>query len=1101
MNTSLNILNEKIEKYKDKFYKNQLLKGGLLTLSLIISAFICINFIEYFGRFDSLFRGVLLFTFLSLSLYTFVYLIGLPLIHFMKLGRRVSSTKAASDIGTFFPEIKDKLLNTLQLSQNRVANDALLLASIEQKSNNLKFYHFSDAISFKDNRKYLKFCLPPLVLLLFISAISPSFFESSERIINFRRKYIEEAPFSFNLLNKKLKAYKNEDFQLNLSLHGDVLPEEVFLVYNNRRFRMNPEEANTYSYSFNKLQQNLNFKFIASSFESKGYELSLLNRPQLLSFDITATYPPYLAKEAENLENVGNLIVPEGTLIHWLFNTQFTDSLSINLSSTIKNKNNTVQKTRKNNANQYIFDYKAIESSDYNIVMSNDQAYNNENIAYYINVIPDILPQIKLEQMTDTDLYNYIALGGAISDDYGISKFQLKYKQANDVHGSFKSVNINFSDNLLSQAFFHRFDLDQLGLKKGEKVNYYLELWDNDGVNGAKSVKTPIMTFGMPSSKEFDKQVDKQVQDTEDQMESLLLKSKRLKESLEDLDKNLKSKKKLDYQDNKRLEELLRMRDDMLKDLEDLQKQFDKMEDKQNRFDNQSLATQQKMEKLQELLSELMQQEQNKLFDELEQLMENKEEQKIQDKIDKIKQQGRNLDKDLNRALKLFKQMQLKQKIEQTAKELDELANKQDKLAKKTGDNKDIERNNTFKKEQEKLSTEFNETKEKLKDIEKLGKELRKDMDAQKEEQDKTSAEQKKATDQLAKNENSESKKSQKKAATTMRSMATKLNAQMQSAEMKQMNIDMEALRALLENLIKLSFDQESSMKTLKGLSRTDPRFVELSQQQLKLTDDAQVIEDSLYSLAQRVMQIDAFVTKEVTKMKNSMDQSIQYLKERELPRAAAQQQFSMTSINNLALLLSDTFKQMQEMMAMAMPGNGKNGRERNLPSPILSKQQQELNKRMKGLGQQGQTPSDVSKELARMANEQAKIRKQLQDMQQSLSGTNEGNKLGNELKKLQNEMDKSETDIVNKRINPELIKRQIQIETRLLEVEKAVKEQELDNKRKSKTALEFQRKSPPSLEKFQKEKEKQRELIRTTPASFTPFYKKETDSYFRRIK
>ncbi|MFT5883824.1 MAG: hypothetical protein ACI9IP_000271 [Arcticibacterium sp.] len=1101
MNTSLYILHKKIEEYKAKFYKNQLIKGGLLAVSLLISAFIFVNFIEYFGRFGSLFRGVLLFAFVGLALYTLVYLIGLPLIHFMKMGKRVSSNEAAADIGKFFPGIGDKLLNTLQLSQNTVSDDALLLASIEQKSSSLKFYHFSDAINFKDNRKYLKYCLPPLVILLFISAISPHFFESSERIINFRQAYVEDAPFSFNLLNEDLKAYRNEDFKLNLSLEGGALPEEVFLVYNDRRFRMNIENRNTYSYTFTKLQQNVDFNFLASGFESKGYELSLINRPEMLSFDIIATYPSYLGKEAESLENVGNLIVPEGTRIRWLFNTQFADSLFINLSSNIKGKNSSLFKASQNNVNQYSFTYQASESSDYNIVMSNNQAFNNESIAYYINVIPDLLPQIRLEQIKDTALYNYIALGGAISDDYGISKFTLKYKQKNNVADNFKSVDIDFSKNQLSQTFFHQFDLGQLGLEREDEIEYYLELWDNDGVNGAKSVKTSIMTFGMPSSKEFDEEVDKQVESTEDQMEKLLRESKELKKDLADLDKDLKSKKKLDFQDNKRLEELLKKRDEMLKDLKDLQKQFDRMQEKQNRFDKQSPETSQKMEKLQELLNQLMQEEENKLFDELEQMMENKEEQKIQDQIEKMKQQDRNLDKDLDRALKLFKQMQLKQKVEQTAKELEKLADKQEELGKKTEENKDIEKNKELKKEQEKLSKEFDEKKEKMKDIEKLSKELRKDMDAQKEEQEKTSEEQKKSEDQLEKNENSESGKSQKKAAKSMRSMAAKMSTQMQSAEMKQMDIDMEALRALLENLIKLSFDQETTMKNLKGISRTDPRFVELSQQQLKLTDDAQVIEDSLYSLAQRVMQIDAFVTKEVTKMKNSMDQSIQHLKERELPRAAAQQQFSMTSINNLALLLSDTFKQMQEMMAMAMPGSGKGNKQESMPSPGLGKQQQELNEKIKGLGQRGQKPSDFSKELAKMANEQAKIRKQLRDMQEALNGTEEGKILGEKLKKLQNEMDKSENEIVNKRINPELIKRQVQIETRLLEVEKAVKEQELDNKRKSKTAIGFQRESPPSLESFMKEKEKQLELIRTTPASFTPFYKQETDNYFRRIK
>ena len=1100
MNNSLSILHKKIEEYKNKIYKNQLLKGGLLTISLLVSSFIFVNFIEYFGRFGSLFRGILLFAFLGIALYTMVYLIGLPLIHFMKWGKRVSDDTAASDIGTFFPEIGDKLLNTLQLSENTTSEDALLLASIEQKSNKLKFYTFSDAINFKDNRKYLKYSLPPIVLLLFISAISPRFFVSSERIINFNQEYIEEAPFSFTVLNHNLKAYRNEDFKLKLSLEGEALPEEVFLVYNDRRFRMNSEAGDTYSYTFNKLQHNLDFNFLASGFESASYELSLISRPEMLFFDIVANYPSYLGKKPESLENVGNLIVPEGTKIRWLFNTQFTDSLSIFFNSSVGDKITSLQRANQNNTNQYSFSKKVSKSSDYKIVMSNNQAYNNESIAYYINVIPDLLPQIHLEQIKDTALYNYIALGGTISDDYGLSKFQLKYKSKNNESDDYTAVDVAFSDNQLSQTFFHQFDLAQLGLGREDEIEYFLELWDNDGVNGAKSVRTSIMTFGMPSSKEFDEEVEKQIENTEDQMEKLLRKSQELKKDLADLDKDLKSKKKLDFQDNKRLEELLKKRDEMLKDLKDLQKQFDKMQEKQNRFEKQSPETQKKMEKLQELLSQLMQEEENKLFDDLEEMMEKNEEQKIQEQIDKMKQQDRNLDKDLDRALKLFKQMQLKQKVEQTAKELEKLAQKQEDLAEKTEENKDVEKNKGLKKEQEKLTKEFEEKKEKMKDIEKLSKELRKDMDSQKEEQDKASEEQKKAEEQLDKNENSKSGKSQKKAAKSMRSMAAKMSAQMQSAEMKQMDIDMEALRALLENLIKLSFDQEAAMKKLKGLSRTDPRFVELSQQQLKLTDDAQVIEDSLYSLAQRVMQIDAFVTKEVTKMKNSMDQSIQYLKARELPRAASKQQFSMTSINNLALLLGDTFKQMQEMMAMSMPGSGKGGKQGNMPSPGLGKQQKELNERMQGLGQSGKNPSEISKELAKLANEQAKIRKQLKDMQESLNGTEAGKKLGDELNKLQNEMDNSENEIVNKRINPELIKRQLQIETRLLEVEKAVKEQELDTKRKSKTAVEFQRESPPSLETFMKEKEKQLELIRTTPASFTPFYKQETDNYFRRI-
>jgi hypothetical protein len=1095
MNYSIQILYHKIEEYKDKYYKNQLLKGGLIAISLLLSVFLFVNFIEYFGRFGTAFRGILLLFFLALSIYTAVFLIIKPLLHSFRVGERVSNSDAASDIGKYFPEIGDRLLNTLQLSTTSVVNNDLLLASIEQKSSKLKFFQFSDAINLKENRKYLKYSLPPLIIVLFISAISPNFFQSSERILNFRQEFKEAAPFEFNIINKDLEAYRNEDYKLTVELDGNALPEEVFLVYNDRRFKMNAEVENKYSYTFNKLQQNVNFSFLASGFESVHHTLSLLNRPELLSFDVVAQFPSYLGKPAEKLENVGNLIVPEGTTVRWIFKTQFADSVSIIFNPGLtKSVYNTIQ----NHTNGFSISKRISKSSDYKISMKNNQTIHNEKIDYYINVIPDLHPQIQLEQIRDTTLYNYIALGGNISDDYGISGLKLKYRRKSNKNNSFEELKINYNKGQLSQSFFYQLDLAPMKLNQEDEIEYYLEVWDNDGINGSKSSKTSLMTFGLPSSREFDNEVDKKIIDTENKMEELLKKSEALKKSLDKIDKDLKTKKELDFQDKNRLKELVQKREEMLKDLQDLKKQFNQMQEKQNRFQEQNPQTQDKMKQLEKLLQELMQDEENELFKQLEQMLEKNDENKIQEQIQKMKEQDRNLNKDIDRALKLFKNMQLKQKVEQLAKELEKLADKQEELARETESNKEAKKNEELAKEQEKLSKEFEEKKDKINDIEKLSKELRKEMDPQKEEQKEISEEQKNAEEELDKNENSKSSKSQKKASKSMRAMSEKMSSQMQSGEMKQMDLDMDALRAILENLVKLSFDQEKVMKNLKGLSNTDPRFVELSQQQLKLTDDARVIEDSLYSLAQKVMQIESFVTKEVTEMNNSMSQSIELLKERNLSRATAKQQFSMTSINNLALMLSDTFKQMQDMMAKS--GGGKGNKPGNMPMPGIGKQQQKLNERMKGLGKSGMNPSEMSKELAKLANEQARIRKQIEKMQESLNGTELGKKIGGDLQKLQKNMDEAENEIVNKRINPELIKRQLNIETRLLEAEKAIKEQELDTKRKSKTAIDIKRDNPPSLENFMREKEKQLELIRTTPPNFTPFYKRETDNYFRRI-
>ena len=276
-----------------------------------------------------------------------------------------------------------------------------------------------------------------------------------------------------------------------------------------------------------------------------------------------------------------------------------------------------------------------------------------------------------------------------------------------------------------------------------------------------------------------------------------------------------------------------------------------------------------------------------------------------------------------------------------------------------------------------------------------------------------------------------------------------------------------------------------------------------LGQQQLKLQDDAKVVEDSLYALANRVIQIQSFITRELNDMKSYMNESVGSIKDRRINVATSKQQFAMTSMNNLALMLSDVFRQMQQQMAMAMamPGKGKGKGKEKGKSP--GEMQQELSDQMQkmGDGKGGQGKQGNSEQIARMAAQQAMIRKMIQELMDSQKGTEMGQKFGNELKELMEKMDQSETDLVNKRIDPDLKKRNKEITTRLLESEKAMREQDEDDKRKGETAEQVIRRPPPAFEQYIKEKARQTELLRSIPPEFSPFYKREVDSYFRKYQ
>jgi hypothetical protein len=107
---------------------------------------------------------------------------------------------------------------------------------------------------------------------------------------------------------------------------------------------------------------------------------------------------------------------------------------------------------------------------------------------------------------------------------------------------------------------------------------------------------------------------------------------------------------------------------------------------------------------------------------------------------------------------------------------------------------------------------------------------------------------------------------------------------------------------------------------------------------------------------------------------------------------------------------------------------------------------------------------------------------------------------LSKELRELEQKMDKNETDLVNRRVNPDMQLRQKEIETRLLEAEKSMREQEQDDKRSSKSADDVTRPVPPALQKYITDKQQMLEQYKTVPPQLRPYYREMVENYFQII-
>lgn len=1131
---NINQLIQKLDAFIKKYYKNRLIKGGIYSASLLFAFFILFILVEYVSQFDILGRSVLFYTYISLALGVLIYYILIPLFNLYKIGNSISYEQAANIVGDHFGDVKDKLLNTLQLSQNseNIPPNQLQLinASIDQRINQLEPVQFNAAVDFSENKKYLKFLIIPFFIFGIIALWNVNIITSStDRLINHNKEIIVAAPFDFEVLNKKLEVIQQEDFELKVKVKGEYVPSTIYLTVNGTQQKLNKLNNTEFSYTFRNIQEDKNFKFNAEGFESKSYTITTIPNPSLMNFNITLDYPSYTQQQDKTVENIGDLIIPEGTKVKWNFNTKNTDHISLRFPDSL------IQLEPLNN-NDFHFYTPFFKNTSYTVITKNKYTIGKDSIAYYITTIKDQNPTIKLQETKDSINPFIRYFNGSIADDYGFSRLQFKYRIVGENKTSdYVNQNLAVSKSYNKEEYFHFFDFTTLTLEAGDKIEYYFQVWDNDAINGAKSSRTQTKIYNVPTKEELADKSDENKAKIKDDLNASLKEVEKLKKELKDIQKNLLEKENPDWQDKNRIQQFLENQQSLQNKLENIQQ-----ENKQNNFEQNQLSEQEqeildKQEQLNKLFDELMTDEMKKMYEELQKMMEEMNKDQLLNKLDEIEMNNDDVLKELDRSLEQFKQLEFEEKLDNITERLEDLAKKQEALSEKT-ENKE-KSNFDLNKEQEKLNKEFDKVQQEMDELDKLNEELenKHDLGETKEDEKSIDEDQKQSQEELADKKNKKASKSQKSAAEKMQDLAQKMSDMKAKEQEEKAEEDMQALKQLLENLITFSFEQEEVMDNLKNINYKDPQYVKLGQQQRKLKDDAKLLEDSLFALSKRVAQLSPYINKEVSEMNASIDESLKYISDRRTPQANAKQQYTMTSANNLALLFDEALQQMQAQAKSKMPGSGScskpGGTGEGKPSPQsmkdmqkkmeeqLQKMKDAMKKGKKPGGEKpgdkpgGQKPGDKpgengmpgpggqpsSKQFAQMAAQQAALRKQIQDLSQKMN--EDGSGKGNGLKEIAKEMEKVEDDLINKRINAETIKRQQDITVRMLEHEKAQREQEFDNKRKSNEAKNQKFSNPTQYIEYKEKKKKEIELLKTIPPSLKPYYKNKVNEYFERIE
>lgn len=1109
MESNYELLIRKIDEFIRKYYKNQLLRGLLYTLASLGSYYILVVLLEYFSWFGTTTRTLFFYAFLVIAAVISARYIFLPLSRLSKLGKIISHEQAAEIIGKHFTEVKDTLLNTLQLHKsfdNSDSSSDLIQSSIDQKINNLKRIPFVEAVDLRQNRKYLRYALPPLIFVLAALLVSPSLILSpSERILKHNVVFERPAPFTVKVLNDTLQVVQQDDFTVEVKIEGDEIPAQLFINTGSSVYRMEKGSTINYSYTFRNIQQNTAFVITAEEYNSKEFIIKVLPKPVILSFDVTAEYPGYLNRKSEVIQNTGDLTVPAGTKLTWKFYTRDTESVTFRLG----NNNSRISVE---NSNVFSYSARLLTNNSYTVISENAYFKNRDSLAYLINVIPDLYPSVTVEEYKDSVFDNRLYYQGTIKDDYGFSKltFSYKIKRAGDeaTSATDKLKEIELQPSLLQQQFYYFMDMSTLFVQPGDEVEYFFEVTDNDGIVGGKSTRSATRFFKVPTLDEIEKLTEKKNEDIKDKMESVIAQSKQLEKQVEEMQKKMVEKKEVGWQEKKTLQQILDKQQSLQQQIEQIQNENKEKSLKQNQYLDTPPDLLQKQARLEELFNKVMTEDMKKMYEELQKMLEKIDKEKVAEMLDKIKEDTKNVEKEIDRNLELFKQLEFEQKLQQTIDKLDELAKDQEKLSDETKKS-EASKLDELKKEQLALNEEFKQLKDDLDELKKKNSELEEPNKLEDTEVQEKDIEQdmENSGNEMESGKQQKASQSQKSASGKMKSLSSKLTQMQQEMEGESDGEDVETMRQILDNLVKISFTQESLMDQLNVVSTTNPKYLQIIQKQKNLKDDLKVVADSLYAVSKRQSSIEPFILRELGNVEDNVEEAVNQLNNRQVATARVKQQYAMTSVNNLALMLAESLKQMQQNMQGK--GSGKASAKCNKPGgsggkmKSMRQMQEQMNQQLKEMREGMQNPGKpgsqgqkkMSEKLARMAAQQEALRKQMQEYGQELQ--KEGTGMDKGFKEMMQEMEKTETDLVNKRISLETLKRQQEIVTRMLESEKAEQQRELDQQRESNEAKDIYYNNPAKFFKNNKTRQNESELLHTIPPGLKQFYKSKVNAYF----
>jgi len=1034
------------------------------------------------------------------------------------LVRRVDAVELAARVEDRLPQLGERLESSAELWDKRGTGrhgysveliDALILKTVAEAAG----VEFSIAPRPRHTRRVVTTSAVLLVVAAAaLAALGPRRGPAVARLA--RPLDVPEAPdVSFDIAPGDTTLVSGEDLEVTAVIEGPFpgVPSLTFEFDGEAAsaFEMTPrdgagagEQGLRFRGTLRDVMSDLSYSVTTGERSSPTYSVSVVERPFVTGISLGYDFPEYSGLLPRTIdENNGDVTALRGTRVN----------VTIEANKTL-----TRAELVMDNGERIAMSASSPRSSSATLVVRSDGRYsievedtdgltNPDPPIYSVVAIRDENALVKIVSPgSDTEAPRGMVLPLVISavDDYGIADLSLRYSlEGSSDEGVMRLEEPGvFGPRELVREV--EWDLSETGLLPGRSLVYYAEVIDNDQVAGPKSSRSESYVVRFPSMSELYSEVQTEHDDIAYELGELLEEQEVLREQFEDMQEEIRSEPEIDWQDEERVEDALERQEELADDVLRMADRLSDLTDSMSETDRVTLETIEKVNEIQELLDEVATEEMRELLEAIRQAMKKVSPEDVSEAMENLSLTQDDYLRRLEQTLNLLKRAKAEQQLADVADRAQDLAAREEQIAREAGENPSEARSQQLAEEQERLRQEFEQLKKDLEsaaaDMAEVDPSAARQMREAASEAEACGLSEKmeSARQRLTESQPSDAAAMCQTAKNDLLTLFTRLSSCQGGMSCSLQQRDREATLRAIDELLGVSIEQEEVVGAVRGRRRI-PRaeLVELVAKETDLVAAMSAIADRMFQVSKDSFVIDPNIYRAFGAVQMSMTRAASHIAEGGSAAGHKEARHALGRINGLIVSLLTSKQSSSGSSGGAMSQLMQQLRQ-------MGEQQSQLNQMTESLRQQMEQMGMSAGMERQIAEARARQDQILQEARRLAEEFGDRREILGRLDDTVEEMERALEEMERSGASQETVDRQKRILSRLLDAQRSLRRRDYTRERTSETGEAYARTDPGELpdDVERATQELREDLLRAMQRGYPSEYRELIRAYFRAL-